>query len=286
LYDGLTGEGWALVILGGLLSAKVLATVATVGSGAVGGVFTPTLFLGASVGAGFGLALHLLGGAKALPTSAFALVGMGSVLAATLHSPLLAMILVFEISLNYSMMPPLMLACAVSILVAGRLHKDSVYTEPLRLRGIQTGIETERPGAATERMVGDFMRDPVPPVRENATLQEMAERFLTRANNFLPVVDADHRLVGMVSLHDLKPFLHSSQELRAIIAFDVMQPPPPCVTPGQRLLDALPVVLASEQRHVPVVNTQTEKRLVGALGRAEILGLFSEAIASSSRSET
>jgi len=285
LYNGLTGEGWALIMLGGLLTAKLLATVAAVGSGTVGGVFTPTLFLGAGVGGTFGLALHLCGGAKELPTSAFALVGMGSVLAATLRSPLLAVILVFEISLNYSMMPPLMLACAVSILVAGRLHKDSIYTEPLRLRGVETGADLARPGAATERTVGDLMREPVPPVRADATLEFMAERFLTRSNNFLPVVDAHQRLVGMVSLHDLKPFLNSGQDLRAIIAYDVMRPPPPCVTPGQRLLDALPIVLASEQRHVPVVNTLGEKRLIGALVRAEVLGLFSEAIANSSRTE-
>ncbi len=282
--QGLGAGEWTLLLVGGLLLAKLLATVATVGSGAVGGVFTPTLFLGAGVGAAFGVALHQLGWSH-LPTSAFALVGMGSVMAATTRSPLLAMILVFEISLDYSMMPPLMLGCVVSILVASRLHRESVYTEPLRLRGLATGTESAREGAATERTVGDLMREPVPPVRENATLQAMADRFLMNSNNFLPVVDAEHRLVGMVSLHDLKPFLNAGKELQAIIAFDVMTPPPPCVTPNQRLFDALPLVLASEQRNIPVVNTSAEKRLVGALVRAEVLGLFSEAIANSSRTE-
>jgi CIC family chloride channel protein len=284
VHEGLTASQWALMLVVGLLLAKLLATVATVGSGAVGGVFTPTLFLGAGLGAAFGVALQQLG-ATHLPTSAFALVGMGSVMAATTRSPLLAMILVFEISLNYSMMPPLMLGCVVSILVASRLHKESVYTEPLRLRGLAAGAESTREGAATERTVGDLMREPVPPVRENATLREMADRFLANSNNFLPVVDAEQRLVGMVSLHDLKPFLNAGQELRAIIAFDVMTPPPACVTPNQRLLDALPLVLASEQRNLPVVNTCAEKRLVGALARADVLGLFSEAIAKCSRTE-
>ena len=283
LYHDLTGEGWGLVILAGLLSAKLLATVVSVGSGAVGGVFTPTLFLGAGVGGLFGLALHLMGGAPGLPVSAFVLVGMGSVLSATLRSPLLAMILVFEISLNYSMMPPLMLGCAVATLVANRLHADSVYTEPLRQRGLEVGWETSRVGAATEQTVGDLMQAPVPPVRENATLQEMAAHFLSRSNNFLPVVDAQQRLIGMVSLHDLKPFLNAGEELRAVIAYDVMRPPPPCLTPNQRLVDALPVILASEQRNIPVVNTLTEMRLVGALVRAEVLGLFAEAISRRSR---
>ncbi len=285
LHEGLAGDGWALVFLGGLLLAKLLATVATVGSGAVGGVFTPTLFLGAAVGGMFGLALHLLGLGGELPISAFALVGMGSVLSATMRSPLLAMILVFEISLNYSMMPPLMLACAVSIVVADRLHGESIYTEPLRLRGVTGLDDPERAGVAMERTVGDLMRDPVRPVRENTTLQEMAERFLASSNNFLPVVDVEQQLVGMVSLHDLKPFLNAGQELQAIIAYDVMRPPPPCVTPNQRLLDVLPLVLASEQRNIPVVNTGAEKRLLGALVRAEVLSLFSELIAKSSRTE-
>ncbi len=284
VLEGLTAHEWALVLVVGLLLAKLLATVATVGSGAVGGVFTPTLFLGAGVGTAFGVALHQLGWSN-LPTSAYALVGMGSVMSATTRSPLLAMILVFEISLNYSMMPPLMLGCVVSILVASRLHRESVYTEPLRLRGVTGLDDPERAGVAMERTVGDLMRDPVRPVRENATLQEMAERFLSSANNFLPVVDVEQRLVGMVSLHDLKPFLNAGQELQAIIAYDVMRPAPPCVTPNQRLLDVLPLVLASEQRNIPVVNTGTEKRLLGALVRAEVLSLFSELLAKSSRTE-
>src|SRR4029077_4728091 len=109
---------------------KLLATLATVGSGAVGGVFTPTLFLGASLGATFGFALKQLGGAEHLPVAVFSVVGMGSMLSATTRSPLLAMIMIFEISLDSSLMPPLMLACVVSTLVAVRLHPASIYTEP------------------------------------------------------------------------------------------------------------------------------------------------------------
>jgi CBS domain-containing protein len=75
-------------------------------------------------------------------------------------------------------------------------------------------------------------------------------------------------------------------ELKAVIAYDVMRPSPPCVTPNQRLLDILPVVLASEQRNIPVVNTLKENRLVGAVARAEVLNLFSEAIAASHKTGT
>jgi CIC family chloride channel protein len=278
-------EATGLLFLLGLFLAKLIATLATVGSGAVGGVFTPTLFLGAASGAISGLALRQVHLAEELPISTFAVVGMGSMLSATTRSPLLAMIMVFEISLDYSLMPPLMLACVVSVLIARRLHPESIYTEPLRHKGVSVSQDATTSEAATERTVSDLMRAPVPPVRETATLREIANRFLTSANNFLPVVDAKGQLVGVVALQDLKEYLGSSQEVLGVIAYDVMRAPPACVTPNQRLLEVLPVVLASEQRNIPVVNTLKENRLVGALARAEVLGIFSEVIAASRKGE-
>ncbi|MBC8097173.1 MAG: ClcB-like voltage-gated chloride channel protein [Akkermansiaceae bacterium] len=283
LHAPFTDPKYLLLVLAGLLLAKLLATLAAVGSGAVGGVFTPTLALGASLGAAFGLALHRLGAGLELPVAAFALVGMGSMLAATTRSPMLAIIMIFEISLNYSLMPPLMLGCVVAILVAGRFVSDSVYTEPLRHKGLTVRQESTDPGAATERTVADIMQAPVAPVRENTTLKQIAERFLSSPNNFLPVVDGKHQLVGVVALQDLKEYLNGGVELNAVIAYDVMRPSPPCVTPNQRLLDILPVVLSSEQRNIPVVSTLKENRLIGAVMRSEVLNLFSEAIATSSK---
>jgi CIC family chloride channel protein len=277
LREEFLGEQAPLLFLCGLLLAKLLATAAAVGSGTVGGLFTPTLFLGAALGSIFGTLLHLLGQAEGLPTTAFALVGMASVLAATTHSPLLAMIMVFEISLDYSLVPALMLGCAVSIVVARKLHGESVYTEPLRLKGLEVARESGQPGVATARTVGELMRLPVAPVRETAKLSEVADRFLSSPNNFLPVVNEHQHLVGLVALQDMKPYLNEDADV-GVIAQDFMRPPPACVTPNQSLVEALPVVLASEQRHIPVVNSLTEKRLVGSLVRAEVLGLLSEAI--------
>jgi CIC family chloride channel protein len=282
LKQDFLNEARPLLWLAGLLVAKWIATAATVGSGTIGGIFTPTLFVGATTGAFFGTLLHRFHVAPEVQAGAFALVGMGAVLAATTRSLLLAVIMVFELSLSYSMVPALMLACAVSILVARQLHDESVYTEHLRLKGIALGRETSRLGATMERTIGDLMRPPVQPVRETAGLEEIAGRFLTGSNNFLPVVDAGKRLVGVVALQDLKEFLNRAKDLHGIIAFDVMRAPPKTLTPVQPLLDALPTVLESELRNVPVVNNYAENRLVGAMPRAELLSIFSEAIAEKS----
>jgi CIC family chloride channel protein len=279
LHENFLDTAFPLIFLAGLFLAKLLATSLTVGSGAVGGVFTPTLFLGASLGALFGTVLHRFH-FTSLPTHTFAAVGMGSVLAATTRSPLLAMIMVFEISLDYSIMPALMVGCVVAMLLAGELHPTSIYTETLRQRGLEVGREAGPQGVPMEQTVGDLMRAPVAPVRENTGLREIADRFLGSSNNFLPVVDAEQKLIGIVALHDLKEHLSSGDELTAVIAYDVMRPPPKCVTPNLPLLEALPVVLESELRNIPVVNSLKENRLVGSLTRAEVLTIFSEAIAS------
>jgi CIC family chloride channel protein len=262
----------------GLLVAKFLATTLMVGSGTPGGVFTPTLFLGAALGGLFEAFLKLAGAGDALPTGCFTLAGMAAMLAATTHSPLLAMIMSFELTLNYSLMPAVMVACVVATLMSRRLHPESIYTEPLRRKGLELDRETTRPGAATERSVADLMRAPIEPLLENTPFRTIADRFLVSPNNFLPVVDGDARLLGVVALHDLKEWLNAAQDFNGIIASDVMRPPPACLTPNQRLLDALPVLLASEMRNVPVVNNLQQFRLIGSLARAEALNLVSDAI--------
>jgi CIC family chloride channel protein len=275
---------FGLKFLLGLFVAKFIATILTVGSGTVGGVFTPTLFLGAALGSVFAGCLHKIGWGINLPQGAFALVGMGGLLAATTHSPLLAMIMIFELSLNYSVMPPLMLACVVATLVSKSFHAESLYTEPLRRKGLELTRESARLGAATEQTVGDIMQPPVPPLNETTTLPQISERFLTSPNNFLPVVDERGRLTGLVALQDLKNFLNADFALNGVIASDVMRATPACLTPNQRLSDVLPLLLASELRNVPVVNSLTEYRLIGAIPRAEALGTLSQAISVSAPS--
>ena len=281
-------QAWqiSVVVLAGLLVAKFVATVCTVGAGTVGGVFTPTLFLGAGLGAAFGQALGLFDFADETPTVAFALVGMGSVLAATTRSPLLAMILIFEISLKYELMPPLMIGCVVATLVSQKLHKASVYSAPLHRRGMVVDQESRRMGSATDRCIGDVMVGPTSPIRETAALPEISEIFLNSPRNYLPVLSVDKRLVGVISLQDLKAHLNAGDELRAVIALDLMRPPETFLTPNRRLMEALPEIMGSEMEMIPVVNSNREMRLVGSVSRSETLGLMSEAIARSGEENT
>jgi CBS domain-containing protein len=149
----------------------------------------------------------------------------------------------------------------------------------LRRKGLEWERENQRAGTATEKTIGDVMREPVAPLRETTPFREIAHRFLGSSNNFLPVVDVGQKLIGVVALQDLKEHLNAGSELAGVIAIDVMRPPPPSLTPNQHLIEALPLLLASQLEHVPVVSDPRQCRLVGSVIRGEVLSLFREALA-------
>ena len=132
--------GLALLVL--LLFAKAVATTASVSSGSPGGVFTPTLLLGAALGGILGHLLARFGPAGATgAVAAYALVGMAAVIAATTHAPLMATVLVFELSGDYAIVLPLLTACAIATVLSRRVHRESIYTEELRRRGSQWEVK-------------------------------------------------------------------------------------------------------------------------------------------------
>ena len=121
---------WPLALVVAVLIAKVLATAATTGSGAVGGVFTPTIFVGALLGLLAGSAAHALWPGSSLP-AVYAVVGMGAFLAATTHAPLMSFLIVFEMTLEYQLVPALMLSCLAAYHVSRAIRPRSIYHDAL-----------------------------------------------------------------------------------------------------------------------------------------------------------
>lgn len=132
----LLNERLAVTLVIVLLFAKALATTASVSSGSPGGVFTPSLFLGAALGGSVGhIVLRLIPHASGSAVEAYALVGMAAMIAATTHAPVMASVLVFELSGDYAIALPLLTATALATLLSRRVHRESIYTEELRRRG-------------------------------------------------------------------------------------------------------------------------------------------------------
>jgi len=127
------------------------------------------------------------------------------------------------------------------------------------------------------------MVGPTSPIKETAVLPEISDIFLKSPRNYLPVLSDDKRLVGIIALQDVKAHLTAGEELRAVIALDLMRPVETMLTPNARLMDALTTIMGSEMEMIPVVNSVREMRLVGSVSRSKTLGLLSDAIGQSSQ---
>jgi CIC family chloride channel protein len=193
--------GYTVAFLLALLVGKLAACSLTIGIGGSGGVFAPSLFCGAMVGAIFGDGVHAV-----LPTTggslgAYALVGMGAVFAGAARAPITAVVIMFELTGEYSIILPLMLAVVVATAVSSAISADTVYTRKLLRRGID--IDEPADAAIRRRPIESLMAPPPAAVSSDADLQSVAAMFAGRADSTLPVIDADGRYLGTLSSHDV-----------------------------------------------------------------------------------
>jgi CIC family chloride channel protein len=262
---------WALVFL---LAGKLIATTASVTSGSPGGVFTPTLFLGAALGGLAGnLVHHVFPDATGGPSS-YALVGMGALLAATTHAPMTATVLIAELTGDYFVVLPQLLACSLAATLTYRM--DSIYTRELRRRGINW-VGTLEQKIVHSMKARDIMRTDVAVLRPNAPFEEVVRAFSTTRAPCLYVVDDEHRLTGVIELHGIKDILGTQDLSNVVIAQDLAEPSrsvpadTSLATVSEKLwfLDTgeAPVVEGAEGHFLGVV---TQRDLLGFLDR-EIL---------------
>jgi CIC family chloride channel protein len=260
----LRGE-WVWQTVAVILVFKILATTATFGSGAVGGVFTPTLFIGASLGFLFGNgAQHVLGHLQINP-SAFALVGMGAFLAAATHAPIMAIIMIFEITLDYQIILPLMLACVAGYYTSVSIERRSIYAEALKRKG--AGDYRKQ---LAELHVRDIMKPEPLTISPTAGFSEIGEKFIATRFNYLYVTDHGH-FVGAVSLHDVKNYLNTPELAKVVIARDILHDSIPVVRPDASLTEALERFRQHDGERLPVVNDLATKRLIGTIAKTDVI---------------
>ncbi len=187
LEAGVQGK-YVVAVMLGLMVAKVLATSLSIAIGGSGGVFAPNLFVGGMLGAAFGVAAHDVMPGIAAPAGAFALVGMGAVFAGAARAPITAVLIMFELTGEYTIILPLMLAIVLATGVSRALSRDSIYTLKLRRRGIEIDARAADP-RLTDKTVGDIMEPPPPALADTVPLEAAARRLLSSGRGSLPVVD-------------------------------------------------------------------------------------------------
>jgi chloride channel protein, CIC family len=253
---------WLLAVL----AAKVLATSATVGSRAVGGVLTPTLFIGCALGALFGGLLH-----QALPTftsvpAAYALIGMGGFLAATTHAPLTSILMVFEMTADYQIVLPLMLACVVAHFTAKVYRRgESIYHASLTRALTSGGVDDWR-----LRTIRALVKPVAASTTPETRLQELFAQLPTRPVARVYVTD-NHKLVGWLDPREVLAQRNQQQLSADATVASVARPVTLTLTPDMALSAALEGFLREQATVLPVTPDAWRNTLLGEVSRHDLL---------------
>ena len=277
-YGGATG--WSVPLLLLLLVGKTLATCLTLGSGGSGGVFAPSLFLGATTGGAFGVLVKQVPLFSAVNPGSYALVGMAAVVASSIHAPLTATLILFELTRDYKVIVPIMLAAVTGLAVAQRFEPASIYTLKLLRRGVRVGVSEAR---LLQRIcVRELRRLPAPTVTPQDPVDKLVRAMRTTAANDFVVVDERGRPVGMVLGDDLRIMLLESEALPLLTVSDIMREDFRSVRPDETLDVVLEKFAGQPMQSLPVVDPEQSNRVTELVTRAEIMNRYHQALEAAS----
>lgn len=273
MLDGGFGEGWTVVgLLLVLALAKIIATCLSIGSGSAVGTFAPALFVGAAIGGSFGEAARLLLPGMNIQAGAFALVGMAAVFSAAAHAPLTSILIVFELTGDYGLVLPLMLTCGIATFLAERVQPESIYTLPLRHRGIIYAEPTDIDIMQTVR-VSEIMTPDPPTVTPETPLPELADLLEHTRSHGVPVVK-DDRLVGVVAISDVA----RAEDPATAVVGEVCTRRVLTVTPEDPAFRALRRMASADVGRLPVVAAHDHSQLIGLVRRADLVQAYQRAL--------
>lgn len=270
ITDALLGD-MGLSLLAILLGAKFLATILTLGSGGSGGVFAPSLFLGAMLGGAFGQLVHAVVPSVASQPGAYAVVGMGAMVAGTTHAPLTAMLILFEMTDDYHIILPLMLATVLSTVVAKALYRDSIYTLKLSRRGLRVaqGLDVS---LLESIHVNEVMQPKYDFVKMQTPLGDIVSLLQHSELTDFPVVDDAGELRGVVSFQDIRAVMGDADVYPLLIAADTVNGDTPSVAVSATLSEAMASFAGGDVDNLPVVSP--DRKLVGVLTRSSLMDRY------------
>jgi CIC family chloride channel protein len=267
ITQALTGNMvWQFMLA--LVVLKVLAVSFTIGSGGSGGVFAPSLYIGAMLGGGVGTLVQILWPTSTAGVGAYALVGMGAVVAAGTHAPITAIIIIFELTGDYKIILPLMISCIIATLLATRLQHASIYTIKLLRRGID--LQRGKVANVLQHVtVRELMRPDVATVSARDGLLTLISRFIDYPGSTLFVTDEEGALEGIVTADQIRPIMKDPSSMEAlIIAEDVMvEGQFPTVAPDDSLAEVMRF-LGKYRGEMPVIE---EGRLAGVIWPEDVI---------------
>jgi CIC family chloride channel protein len=258
-----------------LVFLKMIATSLTLGSGNSGGIFAPSLFMGAMLGGFYGGIMHAIFPHVTASTGAYALVGMSAVVAGAIHAPITGTLLIFEMTGDYRIILPVMLASVISTFLADHLQRDSIYTLKLRRRGVS--LKAGKDKSILEGMlVREVMTTTWQTVPQDMPLPQLLRFVEESRESVFPVLNRDGELKGMLTLQDIRPVVTQRVLEDLVIVEDIMMHYPPTLSPDENLGSALAKFEARDLDGLPVVDQHDPKKLLGVLRRADIISFYNK----------
>ncbi|HLF89043.1 MAG TPA: chloride channel protein [Anaerolineales bacterium] len=263
-----------------LLVLKLIVTCFTLGSGNSGGVFAPTLFMGAVLGGIVGTIAHNLWPTLVVHPGAYAIVGMAAVFAGAARGPITAVLIVFEMSNDYRLILPLMLATVISTFLAENVFKESIYTLKLKLKGISIQGGRDVDVLQTVRVIEAMTTNPVS-VPVDMTLEELSDKFARTGRHGLVVLDKEKKFWGLVTLNDLRQALMNGDEALNRLVSDIGVPRAKLAVafPDETLGEALARMGIRGVGRMPVLDRADPNRLAGLLRRDDVIRGYRLAVA-------
>ncbi|MCD6387781.1 MAG: chloride channel protein [Desulfobulbaceae bacterium] len=277
INNALTGN-ITLTLAALLVFAKLLTTGLSIGSGMSGGIFAPSLFFGAMIGAVFGQGAEFLWPGADLSTAHYALVGMGAMVSATTLAPITAILTIFELTYNYEVILPLMVACIPSLMIVQILHGYSVYETKLLMKGINI-VRGHDVNLLREMQISQHMDREFQTIREDTSLHEVVELMEKSTFPHFVVVDSNDFLVGVVTLRDLRDyFAHPEKyDCQTPIAL-LMQKEVITVRANHNMESAFQIFAEKSISFLPVVRPGSTRRVLGLLKKADLISAYNEHI--------
>jgi CIC family chloride channel protein len=267
---------WYIALI--LVFVKVFATSLTLGSGGSGGIFAPSLFMGAMLGYFFGHFVHFNFPEITAPPGAYALVAMGGLVAGTTRAPITAIIIVFELTNDYNIILPLMITCIISTILSSKLSRESIYTLKLLLRDIHLKEGTET-NIMESILVKDVYTEEYDQISISDNFSKVVNKVIRGRGPEFPVVDKKNKIRGIISMYDIKDYLFEKDSLsNLLIAKDLTVPKFTHLLEEDHCQRALDLMAEYDLEGLPVIKSEYSKILKGMVWRRDIQDAYQKEI--------
>ena len=260
-----------------LIFMKIICTSITLGSGGMGGVFAPSLFIGAMLGTAYGSGVHFFFPTLSASAETYSVVGMGAVAGAVMQAPLTNILMLFELTNDYTLILPIMATCIAASYTYQKFSKQSIYVQNLLNKGIN--IRHGREASIMNSIkVRDVMSTDITTIAQETPFRKILETISYSKNFYFPVLDKEGDMTGILSFSDIREVIFEEQLGDLLVAGELANNNVVSLTPQQNLNEAMEIFSQLDVDQLPVVRSEDKSKVIGILSRSEMMASYNRAI--------